>query len=51
MVYVATFDTSIVWMSKTGEPVFNATKEDASGAEDFVIKAVRVQARGSYCTA
>ena len=50
MMYVPTFDTSVVWMLKTGKPVFNATKEDATGAEDFVIKAVRVHATGSYCT-
>ena len=52
MVYVPTFDTSVVWMSKTDEPVFNATNEDAAtGVKEVVIVAVRAHPAGSYCTA
>ena len=37
-------------MSKTDKPVFNATKEDASGTDDVVIVAVRAHSTGNYYT-
>ena len=46
-----TFDTSAVWMSKIDEPVFDATKEDASGSDVVVTEAEIEHARGICYTA